>query len=103
MLKIPVNYPRDALVDVNGIAMAKQGFASLLNPNVRFLPAINHKMINFMDGFIENAGGLKDGFVVHPDQQGAAELVEIEFDEVPFRCTYFQGKFDTSSVSLRTG
>jgi len=92
-LKIPVNHPGQAVVHVNRIMVAKQRFASFFNPHVRFLRAINHEMVNFVNRFIENAGGLENRPVVHADDQGAAELVEIKFDEVSVSGANLQSKF----------
>jgi hypothetical protein len=100
-LKIPVDHPGDAVVHVNGVAVAKQLFAPFLDPHVRFLPAINHKVVDFVDRFIEYPGGLENRLVVHTDAQGAAKLVEIEFDEMSFRGSHFQGKFHKSFVLFK--
>jgi hypothetical protein len=101
-LKIPVNHPRKAVVHVNGIAVAKQRFASFLNPHIRFLLAVNHEVINFLDRFIEKTGGLENRPVVHVDDQRAVKLVEIEFDEVSFRTSHFQGEFHKSCASFQS-
>lgn len=88
--KIPVNHPGQAIVHKDGVVVAKQRLASFLNPDVRFLRAINHEAVNFADRLIENAGGLENRPVVHADDQGAVKLIEVEFDEVLVRVANLQ-------------
>jgi hypothetical protein len=89
-LKEPVNHPGDAVIDIDGVPVAEQLFAAFLNPHVRFLRAVNYEAVNFVDRLVENAAGLEHRPVVHADDQGAEELIKIEFDEVSIRVTDLQ-------------
>jgi len=81
-LEITVKHLGQSIVHENRVVMAKQGFAPLLNPHFRFLRAVNHEAVNFVDRFVENAGGFENRPVIHADDERAAKLVEVEFDEV---------------------
>jgi hypothetical protein len=89
-LKEPVNHPGDAIIDIDGVAVAEQLFAAFLNPHVRFLRAVNHEAINFVDRLVENAAGLEHRPFVHANNQGAEELIKVEFDEVSVRVPNLQ-------------
>ena len=91
-LKISVHDTGQAVVDVNRAMMAKQRLALFLNAHVRFLRAVNHEMVNFVDRFVDKPFGLKDRFAVHANDQRADELVEVEFDKVFFRGPDFEGE-----------
>jgi hypothetical protein len=100
-LEIPVNHLGQAIVHKNRVMVAQQRFAPFLNPHVRLLRAINHKMVNFMDRFVENAGGLENRAVINADDQGAAKLVEIEFDEMFVHAANLQREFHKSWAGAR--
>jgi hypothetical protein len=76
--------------------VAEQGLAPLLNPHFRFLRAVNPKMVNFVDRFVENTGGLENRPVVHADDERAAKLIEVKFDKVFVRAPDFQTEFHMS-------
>jgi hypothetical protein len=89
-LKEPVNHPRDAVVDVDNVAMTEQLLAPFFNPHVCLFRAVNHEAVHFVDWLVKNAPGLENRPLVHTDNQGSEKLIEIEFDEVPVRVPYFQ-------------
>ena len=79
--------------------MAKQRFAPLLDPHTRLFRPINYKLVHFVDRLIKNPFGLENRLFIHADEQGAAELIEVEFDEMSFRVADFQGEFHKTYVA----
>ena len=57
--------------------MAHQGLAFLFDPHRGFLGLANNNNMNLLNGFIEEAHGSFDLFIVYLNHQAAEQLVEL--------------------------
>jgi hypothetical protein len=100
-----IHHLSEAVVYSHAPVMAEELFTPFLDAHGRFLLLANDKLKNLADGFIDEAAGLNDGFLVNADDQRAAQLVEIEFDGVFLFLSNFQFEFHgvafvTTSICL---
>ena len=58
--------------------MAEELFALFLDPHGRPFHLAHHEVVGFVDWFVEQASGLINRLIVHPDEQTADKLVMIE-------------------------
>jgi hypothetical protein len=97
---LPVHHPRQALVDKDTVAVAKQLFAMLFNAHRRLFPVAHHELVNFTHRLIEYAGGPVHRFVIHKNQQVAQKLVKFELNYVFLRLSNLNGKSHNKYASV---
>jgi len=89
----PGTNARKAIVDIHPMPMSEKLSALFLDPHSRPLLASDHKVVDFIDWFVEQAALLEDRLFINHDAQLAHQLVEFEFHNVLLYVSNFQCEF----------